>query len=77
MKKLGKLTISTEKLIKNEELINLRGGYYESDCASGRTRYYCQCSPGVGTWTGCYTSQSDANQAITEWCEGGTGSCST
>ncbi len=27
MKKLGKLSISPEKIMKNEELINLKGGY--------------------------------------------------
>ena len=27
MKKLGKLSINTEKIIKTEELVNLRGGY--------------------------------------------------
>ena len=27
MKKLGKLTINPDKIIKNEELVNLRGGY--------------------------------------------------
>ena len=27
MKKLGKLSINPEKIIKNEELVNLRGGY--------------------------------------------------
>ncbi len=27
MKKLGKLSINAEKVIKNEELVNLRGGY--------------------------------------------------
>ena len=30
MKKLNKLIINTEKVIKNEELVNLRGGYYSS-----------------------------------------------
>jgi len=30
MKKLRKLSINSEKLIKNEELVNLRGGYGES-----------------------------------------------
>lgn len=29
MKKLSKLSINPEKVIKNEELINLRGGEYE------------------------------------------------
>lgn len=27
MKKIGKISINPEKLIKNEELVNLRGGY--------------------------------------------------
>ena len=34
MKKLGKLTINPEKVIKNEELVNLRGGY---------NMYLCWC----------------------------------
>lgn len=29
MKKLGKLTINPEKVIKNEELVNLRGGDHD------------------------------------------------
>ena len=31
MKKLGKLSINSEKLIKNEELVNLKGGYRIGD----------------------------------------------
>ena len=27
MKKLGKISINPEKLIKNDELVNLKGGY--------------------------------------------------
>ncbi len=34
MKKLGKLSINPKKLIKNEELLNLRGGY-EGSCSNG------------------------------------------
>jgi hypothetical protein len=34
MKKLGKLIINPEKVIKNEELINLKGGY-DTGCESG------------------------------------------
>jgi natural product precursor len=37
MKKLGKITINPEKVIKNEELINLKGGY---------DGYCCQCNNG-------------------------------
>jgi hypothetical protein len=32
MKKIGKLTISPEKIMKNEELINLQGGYGTTFC---------------------------------------------
>ena len=32
MKKIGKLSINPEKVIKNEELVNLRGGQYECYC---------------------------------------------
>lgn len=31
MKKLGKLSINPEKVMKNEELIHLRGGEYGTD----------------------------------------------
>jgi hypothetical protein len=32
MKKIGKLQINPEKLMKNEELLNLRGGYEGTNC---------------------------------------------
>jgi natural product precursor len=32
MKKLGKLSINPEKVIKDNELVTLKGGYYFSDC---------------------------------------------
>jgi len=32
MKKIGKLSINPEKVIKNEELVNLRGGYGGYEC---------------------------------------------
>ena len=32
MKKLNKLCINTEKLMKNDELITLRGGYGSYEC---------------------------------------------
>jgi len=46
MKKLNKLQINAEKLMKNEDLITLRGGY-------GLNGYCCYCmgcdTPGVMT----------------------------
>jgi hypothetical protein len=42
MKKLGKLTINPEKVIKNDELINLRGGsYYQVVCTFGGEYWGC------------------------------------
>ena len=55
MKKLGKLSINPDKIIKNEELVNLRGGYDD--------KLFCECIgvdgaydliPFVGCWaTAC------------------------
>ncbi len=39
MKKLGKLSINPEKVIKNSELVNLRGGYVGEAC-------HCSASKG-------------------------------
>jgi len=50
MKKLGKLSISPEKIMKNEDLINMKGGYDGYDCGPGYwtwTCYYNAC-PGCG-----------------------------
>jgi hypothetical protein len=48
MKKIGKLTINAEKVIKNEELVNLRGGYDTIGCC------VCKDSSGnnIGTIAG-------------------------
>ncbi len=39
MKKLGKISIKPEKVIKNEELVNLKGGTYDVGCDSGLMCY--------------------------------------
>jgi hypothetical protein len=41
MKKLNKLTINPSKVMKNEELVNLKGGY-------AIAIYKCQCTHGEG-----------------------------
>ena len=53
MKKLGKLTINPEKVIKNDELVNLRGGYDEDP-----GKVYCFNSQGdlLGTFLNPYCS---------------------
>lgn len=56
MKKLGKLSINPEKVIQNEELVNLRGGYscsVTSTCGSGSVSCSGQvCERGTG-WVKC------------------------
>jgi len=41
MKKLGTLNINSEKLMKNEELMTLRGGYGSYECYLFGTRPNC------------------------------------
>lgn len=65
MKTLGKLSINPQKVIKNEELINLRGG----------SSFRCCC--GMGSEVDCFDveadSCADANWAITYICSFGGG----
>lgn len=45
MKKLGKLSINPSKVMKNEELVRLKGGY---NGGYGVAVYKCQCTHGEG-----------------------------
>lgn len=69
MKKLGKISINPEKVIKNEELVNLKGGY------DGCARFYCECTGSVGTWEATYCSTEAMVQSIYDWCASHTGNC--
>jgi len=54
MKKLSKLEINSEKLMKNEELIALRGGYDVVSCyPEDPGQIPCFCN---GIFVGCQTS---------------------
>jgi natural product precursor len=44
MKTLKKLSINPEKVIKNEELVNLRGGYDEYECVCGGDRFFAKAN---------------------------------
>ncbi len=61
MKKLGKLSINPEKVIKNEELLNLRGGGYglcTTYCHDGTTiQSPYRCMPELCS----YSSSCDCN----------------
>ncbi|MGV8137964.1 MAG: hypothetical protein AB2L20_22365 [Mangrovibacterium sp.] len=58
MKKLGKLLINPEKLMKNEELIDLRGGY--------GTSHYVSCKNTSGYTCGGFDTHGCSN---TWWIE--------
>ncbi len=47
MKKLGKLSINPEKIINDNELLNLRGG---SSSGCGTAYACCQCKTSTGTY---------------------------
>jgi hypothetical protein len=51
MKKLGKLQINPDRLMKNEELMTLKGGYGSYECYMG------------GTWPNCYGFRAYINTA--------------
>lgn len=67
MKKLGKLNIHSEKILKNEELIQLSGGY-------GPSIWNCHCGFGGNNpgwddpWSGCYTDEIDVGIAVNLHC---------
>lgn len=61
MKTLGKLNINSEKLLKNEELLNLRGGYGES----GREACCTTTSTSQGTLEFCSTDMN----LLYSWCQ--------
>jgi hypothetical protein len=69
MKVLGKLQINSEKIIKNEELMNLRGGYdFPPNCEAPRFLMHCYCLYNPGEWDGCYNNDYEWSRAIEEYC---------
>ncbi len=54
MKKIGKLTINPEKVIKNDELVNLRGGYGDNGCdPDAGLMCFGSCITSIGTSGTC------------------------
>jgi hypothetical protein len=52
MKRLTKLNINPEKVMKNEELISLRGGTNPCDGQEGTCGFFCYEPGGFGTGRG-------------------------
>ena len=48
MKKIGKLSINPEKVIKNEELVNLKGGSYSPCDPDAGLMCYGPCTTSFG-----------------------------
>jgi hypothetical protein len=57
MKKLGKLSINPSKMMGNEELVSLRGGYYNNAYA------YCAGSDGQPIISGSFDAGCGCDQA--------------
>lgn len=63
MKTLGKLKINSEKMLKNEELVNLKGGY------GGAESHFARCG---NSWHECIFPINDCakvNQECTDHCD--------
>ena len=77
MKKLKKLIINPEKVIKNEELVNLRGGYGSGTCAAicemPDGGHICNVSKSDAQW---YSSACGDEGGIGHWCCDSCGSSS-
>lgn len=71
MKKLNKLQILSEKLMRNEELMILKGGSLD-----GCGFCLCNCSFIIEAWGGCYCSTQAMAYDIDSHCGYGNGSCS-
>jgi hypothetical protein len=67
MKKLNELQINTEKILKGEELINLKGGTWCGACIVVCEGVYLS-GPGCGTSQG---SAIDTLASLYSWCQGG------
>jgi hypothetical protein len=58
MKKLGKLSIYPEKVLKNNELITLKGG--DTPCGADHKTYWCEIwydQVKIEGWACCHISQ--------------------
>ncbi|MFW5872843.1 MAG: hypothetical protein ACOCVN_02540 [bacterium] len=65
MKRLNKLEFSPEKIMQNEELINLQGGY-DGGCGYWMCRCYGDTIP--TSWQGYYCSGDDVWDALVKYC---------
>lgn len=76
MKKLGKFKINPEKLIKNDELLVLRGGYGDAACACKKvgvtlcSQMVDNCFSGYGSceqWCNYYCTDYEYAVCVERW----------
>jgi hypothetical protein len=70
MKKLNKIQIKAERLMRNEELMILKGGSID-----GCTYCLCNCKFIIEAWGGCYCSPEAITNDIDSHCGYGSGYC--
>ena len=74
LKKLEKLKLMPEKMLKMHELLNFKGG--SGSAGSGDCSICsCQCFDHFGAWTGTYCTVSAINEAVRTHCSEGNGGC--
>lgn len=73
MKKNNKLQINSDKIMKNEELITLRGGYDGEGCGY----FLCGCYGVPEAWWNCYCSVEAMTNDLQTRCGGLGGVCSS
>lgn len=68
MKTIDNLNIAPERVLNDEELIQLKGG---------KDQYICYCKNGPGVWYGYYNSYDHAKASVAVYCvnSGGKGDC--
>jgi natural product precursor len=68
MKKLNKLEINTEKVMKNEELVSLRGGYGGACCICANNTYpYAIGAMAASNSTECRLNCISAGYDTSRW----------
>ncbi|WP_291785095.1 hypothetical protein [Cecembia sp.] len=70
MKKLSleMLRLTSDEVLGRSQMKKITGGY-------GGNYRYCHCTTGAGSWSGYYSSDQAAANAVAQYCEGGNGAC--
>lgn len=59
------LRLTSDEVLERSQMKKITGG----------ATYNCRCTAGIGSWTGNYSNDQEAWEAIGRNCEGGMGMC--